>query len=307
MRLTLARPLAGPWTDALNAWLAEQPELAAELAHATLEEELEALAACGLLEETWAAVREMRELVAEGRGILPAHHAGALLLFHALGLNPRNPLDEGVDDVAHLGARPLEMPLWTWFAGEAGPARVIAVPELGGLTMEQVRDACVWSPATREALRRHRARAHAGDAWPCGEAPEVPETWHKLILQRAGASPGPGDVPKYRFVLERDRRTLRADEDSFFETGGIPVFEDQLLHFAETLSGGDCPVWRWRFRSLVRGALRDDNRDALRQMPILPEIFAVLAHWGPTTMPRTAAIAEARLEMVAAWRRTGND
>lgn len=302
MRLTLPESLAGSWKDDLDGWIATQPELDAELGHATLEEELTVLAACGLLEEAWEAAAEMREILNSGCGILPARHAGSLVLFHALGLNPFNPLDDGVDDLATLGVRTLDRPVWTWFGGRPARDRVVVISEIEGMSMAQVREACTWGPQARAALTRYRSRPGAGEEWAGEEAPEVPDTWHRFVLQRAGNSLGPAGAPKWTCVLDRERTALRSELDCFLETAGVPVFEDQLLAFAESLPGGDDPKWRWRFRSLVRGARRAEHREELESLSLPRHLLEVLICWGPTTWPRAGAIAEARLELVAAWR-----
>lgn len=302
MLLTIDASLAGSWKDTLDTWVAEQEEFDAELGHATLVEELQALSACGLLDETRAAASDMQAVLNAGHGVLPCHLAGTLVLFHALGLNPFNPLTDGADDATHLGARPLERPVWTWFAGSAAAARVVEVTELAGVSMAEVVEACTWGPATRAALERHRSRADAGQEWPGDAAPPVPDTWHGLVLQRAGASLGPSGVPKWLDVMNSERAALRSDLDFFWETGGIPVFEDQLLALAASLPGGDDPTRRWRFRSIVRGARRAENRKELQSLSLPRPLEEVLLTWGPTIWPRAAAIGEARLELVSAWR-----
>lgn len=282
-----------------NEVLGLLPQAAEDPYHRRLHREVQALRASGHYDRALGVVDAVRRAQAAGLPTVPALRTSELALFYLAGVSDVDPIAEGLDGTFAVGT--LGAPTWLWFASCEGAHQSPCVP-LAVLARRQspsqVRAATRWRDDAPAELRALDAwRRTRGEGGP-GPVDNVVATWDDLVVRQALRTPGAEERNIYGKVRATDPTGPRSPEMVFARTGGVPVFEDDLLAFARGTLAVEGTA---KLAELRRAVRRGDRETLVGAFGVRPsETLDALVSYGRHTIPRSVAIGEARLELARA-------
>lgn len=265
---------------------------------ARAESEIDSFARAGWLPATLEAAETVSRLVCEGVPLVAAHRSNEPVLFFLLGLTSTDPIGEDLSDPFLAGQRGAD-PGWLWFGPVERPPYVAAHAQLALLAQRAGVStmALQWHSKSTGEIRRLRSAIRCSDARLPAHGPD---SWQDLVIQHGCATPRACRIGMYQAVLNGQSAEDSATCEHFGRTGGIPVFEDDVVRYLRSRLGGlrADPTQVYAARSAARRGDLVTLRATLETET--DSQLGRLATYGPSVMPRSAAVGEARLELCAA-------
>ncbi len=288
----------GWFLEQVDVGIAGLPETRRAAYAARADNELGRLRSAGWLPLLAECADTVVTVAEEGLPLAAAHRSNESVLFFLAGMTSTDPLQERLNDGFLDGVRG-SPPAWLWFGAVdhdpfvAESPVIAACLRLGNATMSALR----WRDDAPGEIRQLRNAACQLDVF---RASQVPLSWSDLVLQHACATPRGHRLGMYEAVVDGVAGETGLALRCFRRTGGIPVFEDDVIAFLRDRLGREADAATVnRTRRAVR---RGDRRALTTSLGAVEEsLLDLLVLYGPSTMPRSVAIGEARLELCAAW------